>query len=120
MFNVNFYEDVHKCSQVRNFIAKLNQSAEGSKQDKNKLEKIYKYIEFLERSGTREGMPITEHIDGKIWQTRPGKIRILFFVWNNNEIILLHAFEKKTKKTPKREIDRAKNEMNDWISRYGH
>lgn len=38
--------------------------------------------------------------------------RILFFSYKNDEFVLLHYFVKKTNKTPKREIEKAENEMN--------
>ena len=34
--------------------------------------------------------------------------------------VVFHSFDKKTQKTPVREIDIAIREMNDWSSRYGH
>lgn len=33
--------------------------------------------------------------------------------------VLLHQFRKKTQKTPRREIEKAKAERDDWISRKG-
>ena len=36
---------------------------------------------------------------------------------NIEEFVLLHHFKKKTQKTPKREINRAKEERNDYRAR---
>jgi phage-related protein len=49
------------------------------------------------------GMPLVDHLGSGIWEVRsklPTRIaRTLFFV-HESEIILLHGFIKKTKKTP--------------------
>ncbi len=74
------------------------------------------YIEVLERTGSRSGLPYTKHIGNSIWELRPHKHRIFFFMWDGNQIVLLHAFEKKTKKTPIQEIQKAQKEMHDWIN----
>ncbi len=36
---------------------------------------------------------------------------------DNNSFVLLHSFRKKTQKTPKREITKAKAERDDYLSR---
>ncbi len=43
--------------------------------------------------------------------------RIFYFTYYNQEIILLNGFIKKTMKTPKRELVRAKRYMDDFIRR---
>jgi len=58
-------------------------------------------------------------IDGDIWELRPIKGRIFFANWTDNGFILLHHFIKKTNKTPKREIDQAKRNLDDIRERSG-
>lgn len=43
--------------------------------------------------------------------------RIFYFTYYNQEIILLNGFIKKTMKIPKKELDRAKRYMDDFIRR---
>ena len=43
--------------------------------------------------------------------------RILFAGWVEGSFILLHSFVKKTQKTPKREIEQAKRELEDFKER---
>ena len=43
----------------------------------------------------------------------------MFFYFKDNTFVLLHYFRKKTQKTPRREVERAKSEMDDWRSRKG-
>lgn len=81
------------------------------------MQKINDYIEALHKYGTRVGEPYVKHIDGKIWELRPLRNRILFFGYDGEQFILLSHFIKKTQKTPQREIDKAKRLMNDYIER---
>lgn len=39
------------------------------------------------------------------------------FISKNDTFVLLHQFRKKTQKTPKREIERAKTERDDYLAR---
>ena len=39
--------------------------------------------------------------------------------FKDDTFVLLHHFRKKTQKTPKREINKAKSERDDWVSRKG-
>lgn len=56
-------------------------------------------------------------MDGDIWELRPLKNRILFAFWHKDTFILLHQFEKKTPKTPKRELEKAKINYFDFLER---
>lgn len=62
-------------------------------------------------------MPYVEHLDGEIWELRPLRNRILFAGWTDGGFVLLHHFLKKTRKTPKREIEQAKRELADFKER---
>jgi len=75
--------------------------------------------EFLEDYGTRLDEKVTKHLDDGIWELRPGNNRVMFFYFKDDTFVLLHHFRKKTQKTPKREIEKAKSERDDWISRKG-
>ena len=75
------------------------------------------YIELLAKNGSTLSEDIMKHIEDEIWELRPGKNRVLYFFYKNNKYILLHHFVKKTQKTPKREIEKAKREMKDYIER---
>lgn len=43
--------------------------------------------------------------------------RILFVAWLDGSFVLLHPFVKKTQKTPRREIEKAKRELQDLKER---
>ena len=54
-----------------------------------------------------------------IWELRPGNNRVLFFYHKDDTYVLLHLFRKRTQKTPRSEIEKAKRERNDWLTREG-
>jgi phage-related protein len=58
-----------------------------------------------------------KHLDGEIWELRPLQDRILFAKWIHGGFVLLHHFVKKTRKTPTREIEQAKKNLQDFIQR---
>ena len=119
MYDIDFYEDEHGNSEVKAFINDLREKSETSKDAKINFNKVIAYIDMLEEMGTRVGEPVTKHLDGEIWELRPLSNRILYAYYDNDTFVLLHHFLKKTQKTPKREIDKAKREIEDYKRRKG-
>ena len=68
-------------------------------------------------SAFRAGQPYIKHLDAEIWELRPLRDRILFVAWLDGSFVLLHHFVKKTQKTPRREIEKAKRELQDLKER---
>ena len=75
------------------------------------------YIQLLSEKGTRMPDNITKHIEDGIWELRPGSNRVFYFFFEKDTFVLLHHFRKKSQKTPKREIDRAKSEREHYLQR---
>ncbi len=83
-----------------------------------KIKKVIHYIDVLETYGTRAGEPYIKHIvNTELWELRPTKDRIFFVHLQGNTFILLHHFVKKTQKTPKKEIEKAKRNLQDHNAR---
>ena len=115
MYKIHFYRDKSGKEPVIEYMKGL-----ASKKDKDsriKLNKINDYIEALSVYGTVIGEPYMKHLNGDIWELRPLRDRILFVAWDNDGFILLHQFMKKTRKTPAREIEKAKRELADLKER---
>ena len=117
MFNVDFYEDKHGRQPIKELLIAMRDKAKASKDARVQYHKILAYIRSLEEYGTRIGEPVVKHIGGDIWELRPLSHRIFFFYWQDNKFILLHHFIKKTNKTPSKEIEQAKRNMQDHIER---
>ena len=115
MYAIVFYKDKNGKELVADYIKEL-----ASKKDKNsriKLNKINDYIEALSIYGTQAGAPSIKHRAGEIWEIRPIRDRVLFASHTDNGFVLLHHFLKKTQKTPPREIEQAKRELEDFRER---
>lgn len=119
MYQIIFYEKSNGESDLWNFLEYLRQKAAGSKDARIQYNQIALYIQLLQDKGTRLSENIIKHLDEDIWELRPGNNRVLFFYHQANTFVLLHHFRKRTQKTPQREIDRAKAERSDFISREG-
>ena len=114
MYKIEFYEDKNGESEVYKFIKNLNNN---SKEKRQKLKKITMYIDLLAEYGLKLTEPYVKKIDKEIWELRPLRDRILFTSWCNNKFILLSIFIKKTQKTPKNEIEKAKRLLEDYKKR---
>lgn len=119
MFNIEFYSTADGTSELWDFLDGLQQKSVKNKDARIQHKQILMYIQLLEDHGTRLGENITKHLENDIWELRPGNNRVLYFFHRDDTFVLLHQFRKKTRKTPRREIEKAKAERDDWISRKG-
>lgn len=117
MYTVEFYETADGKSELWDFLENLRKKAATSKDARIQHKQISLYIQLLQDNGTHLNETITKHLDDGIWELRPGSNRIFYFFYHNNTFVRLHHFRKKSQKTPKREIEKAKAERNDYLSR---
>jgi len=72
-------------------------------------------VGMIEESGPNIGMPYTAPIGYGLFEIRAkgkeGLGRALFCIEKDMEIVILHSFIKKTRKTPKRDLDKARKRM---------
>ena len=115
MYKIIFYHDKNGYEPVNAYIEELSERKD--KDSRIKCNKIRECIRVLQEHGTRAGEPYMKHLNGEIWELRPLRDRILFAAWVGDAFVLLHHFVKKTQKTPQREIDKAKRELEDFIRR---
>ncbi len=66
------------------------------------------------------GMPLCRSLGNGLWEIRSsissGRIARVIFAVVDNEMVLLHGFVKKTRKTPKPEVDLALRRMRELTS----
>lgn len=87
--------------------------------------KVEREIDLLEEFGINLTYPHTRKIEGgsykDLWELRikfaRDISRIFYFIHLNNKFVLLHGFIKKSNKTPKNELEKAKNYMIDYLRR---
>lgn len=117
MYTVEFYETQDGECQVWDFLEGLRIKAASNKDARIQHKQASLYIELLQQNGTHMNENITKHLEDGIWELRPGNNRVFYFFFQDNIFVLLHQFRKKSQKTPKREIEKAKRERDDYLSR---
>ena len=111
-FEAEFYEKENGEIPVENFLCSLN--------IKLKV-KIIGLISILEEKGNLLREPYSKHLEDGIFELR-GKVgsdtvRVLYFFYYKSKIIFTNGFVKKTQKTPREEIKKAKEYRKDYIER---
>ena len=109
-YRVVYYKNAKGKEPVREYILGL--------QEKERV-KIFAYIELLKDRKGYLNEPYAKHITGKIRELRVdfsrSRHRIFYFTAVGKRIILLHAFLKKTSKTPNEEIGKALRNYSDFL-----
>jgi len=96
-YNIIFYEKENGKSEIWDFLENLRKKSATNKDARIQYKQAILYINLLQNNGTTLPDTITKHID-------------------ENNFILLHHFRKKTQKTPRHEIAKAKAERDDYLS----
>lgn len=117
MYEIEFYETEDGKCPIWDFLEALRLKAPTNKDARIQHKQASLYIELLQQNGTHMNAEITKHLDDGIWELRPGNNRVFYFFYQNDTYVLLHQFRKKSQKTPKREIEKAKSERNDYLRR---
>ena len=104
IYNCYYFQTQSGRCPVEEFVDSLSESA---------LRQYFSKINLLEAFGRALPMPHAKKIENKEkiyelrFNDRAGIVRILYFFFDGNNIILTNAFAKKTQKTPRREIETA-------------
>lgn len=102
MWNIAFYKDKRgKCPPLE-FIENLPVVDQA---------KIRNALRLLQEFGTNLSMPHAKPIQGKLWELRPGGIRLFYFVFIEQTFVILHGYRKKSMKMPSREMEIALRRM---------
>ncbi len=92
---------------------------------KKELAKILRDVDLLSEYGYNLGMPHIKKMKGTddIWELRvkisSKNYRIFYFTFKENAYMMLHAFLKKSNKTPQRELNTAIRYRNEYLERNG-
>jgi phage-related protein len=113
-WEIEYYIEDNGTSPVREFILAL---------DPKTRVRIQWSLDQLQVRNVLARAPLVKHIEGKIWELREESqtniYRILYFFYTGRRIVLLHAFQKKTQKTPGGEIALAVRRTHRYIEREG-
>jgi phage-related protein len=106
MWSIVFYKDRHgKCPPLE-FIEELPMMEQA---------KIRNALRLLHEFGTNLSMPHAKRIQGKLWELRPGGIRLFYFVYIEQQFVILHGYRKQSQKTPSGEIEIALRRMQELM-----
>ena len=108
-----YYKNASGRVPVREFI---------EEQDAKTQERIRADLGRLRRFGSALGFPYVRKLEGReVWElrTRVGgdAYRTFYFAYSGRRFVLLHAFQKKSQKTPQKALDTAEARMKDYIER---
>ena len=77
-------------------------------------------LDLLEATGLELGAPHVRSLGSKLWELRVTGLlqhRVLYFAASGRRLVLLHAFTKKTPRTPAIEQETAKRRLTDYLRR---
>ena len=114
-FEIIFYDKADGTEPAKDFLLSL---------DKKIRAKMLRTIKLLQMNGNKLREPESKELDDGIMELR-AKVgsdisRVLYFFVVGRKAILTNGFIKKTQKTPKAEIERAKRYRADYLSRKGN
>lgn len=102
-YQVLFFEKENGDAPAEDFINTL---------DHKMSAKVYRLLMMLSENGSELREPYSKHLDDGIFELR-AKVgsditRVLYFFFVGRRVVITNGFIKKTQKTPRAEIDKAK------------
>ena len=101
---VRFFRESSGAEPVRAWLKSL------ADDEKREIGTDIKTVQF----GWPLGMPLVRHVEGDIWEVRSrlaSRIARVLFVLEFGNMVLLHGFIKKDRKTPKPDLDLARSRL---------
>lgn len=113
-WSVVFFVEDNGRRPVNEFLEGLDDMAQG------------RFVDSIERLRFRNVLaqePLVRHLEGKLWELREeagnNAYRIVYFFFTGRQIVLVHGFQKKTRRTPRGEIELAERRMQRFLAREG-
>ena len=110
MFEVILYKDEKDHSPVNEYLSSLPQKQQ---------DKVIAYVDRLAQFGFNLKRPTADSLGGGLglYELRPDRNRVLYCFHRRTQVILLHAFLKRTDGIPQREIEIALKRKADYLER---
>jgi phage-related protein len=109
-WQAEFFLDRRGNSPVEEFLGSLDAKA---------LARFYLSLQQLERRNVHAKEPLVRHLDNQLWElrleSRTNIYRVIYFFFTGRRIVLLHGFQKKTQKTPTRDIATARRRLKEFL-----
>jgi phage-related protein len=95
MWRIVFYKDSRGRSPIAEYLNTLPIAEQAATREAFSL---------LREFGISLGMPHAKHVDGKLWELRPGANRFFYFAHVGRRFVILHAYRRHSQKTPAQEL----------------
>lgn len=113
MYNLVLYTTERGDSPIDEFLDDL---------DSKSRAKVAAHLSLLEEYGPNLKRPYADIIRGKVRELRihysSNQYRILYFFQVRDQVVLVHAFAKKTQKLKEKDIELAECRMEEWLRRH--
>lgn len=113
MFDLVLYTTERGDSPIDEFLDGL---------DKKSRAKVTAYLSLLEEEGSNLRRPYADVVRGKIRELRihysSNQYRVLYFFHVRDQIVLVHAFSKKTQQLKEKDIELSERRREDWLRRF--
>ena len=113
MYEMIYYETSRGEEVVKEFLHGLDLKLQA---------KVYARLKLLQEEGPDRKRPYADVVEGKIRELRVrlarNQIRVLYFFFHKDQIILLDGFRKKEQVIRPGDIERARRRMEDWVLRH--
>ena len=109
--NVCYYMDDRRNKPIVEFIESLSF---------NEQTKVLAYIRELRKQGSNLRRPMAAYLGNDIYELRPKDNRIFYFFYLKDNVVLVHAIKKKTKKIPINDLNLCLRRKQEIESEYGH
>ena len=106
MWSIVFYVDHRGKCPPREFIEELPVMDQA---------KIRNVLRLLQEFGNNLSMPHAKQIKGKLWELRPGGVRLFYFAYIGQQFVILYGYRKQSQKAPDREIEIAMRRMQELM-----
>lgn len=114
-WRIDYYETASNKFPVKDFIDKLPIKSQT---------KVYNTLELLTEFGLRLGLPHAKKVTGtQLWELRilgEKSSRFFYIAKAGKSFLLLHSFNKKSQKTPQKEIKTALARLRDYQNKIGY
>lgn len=112
MYQIEFFEYPDGRKPIYEFLESIPRKLKA---------KVFWEIDLLSEMGSSLTEPYAKHISNELWELRikfsTDLSRIFYFIATDSKIVLLHAFIKKTDKTPIADINLAQKRLKDYKER---
>ena len=92
--------------------------------DNKMAAKVYRLLMMISKNGPELREPYSKHLEDGVFELRTqigsDLSRVLYFFANRRRVILTNGFSKKTQKTPRSEIEKAKAYRKEYYEREAH